>query len=93
PSFSGGCDFHRNLLALRHREIVPRLPGARAIEAKVAGPAALVASWRLGDGAVLTIATNLAATPAAGARPDGDVLFAAGELLAGYSTVAFLARP
>ena len=50
---------HRSLLALRHVEIIPRLLGAKAIDARAVGEKAVLASWRLGDGAVLTLAVNL----------------------------------
>jgi maltooligosyltrehalose trehalohydrolase len=90
---SGDDDFYRRLLALRQRELVPRLAGTRAIDASAVGPAAVVASWRLGDGSVLTLATNLAAEPARCARPEGGTLFATGDLLGPHSTVAFLAGP
>jgi len=52
---------HKDLLALRHREIVPRLEGAVAEGAEAVGPAAVIARWRMGDGARLTLATNLGA--------------------------------
>ena len=52
-------EFYRKLLQLRRALIVPRLPGARAIEATAIGPAAVKASWRMGDGATLTILVNL----------------------------------
>ena len=40
--------FTSELLALRRTEIVPRLAGARAIDAAPIGPAAVVAQWRMG---------------------------------------------
>ena len=55
----------RRLLAIRHRYIVPRLERARSLGAEAVGPAAVVARWHMGDGAVLTIAVNLAALPVA----------------------------
>lgn len=51
------------LLALRRTHIVPGLPGARSIGAKALGAAAVLASWRLGNGKVLTLIINLAKTP------------------------------
>src|SRR5690606_29038436 len=48
-------DFIRRLLAVRHRELVPHLAGARALGASAVGPAAVTARWRLGDGQVLRI--------------------------------------
>ena len=50
---------YRHLIALRAAEIVPRLDGAHALTAEAIGPKAVIARWRLGDGAVLTVATNL----------------------------------
>ena len=50
---------YRRLIGLRATAIVPRLDGARALTAEVIGPKAVVARWRLGDGAILTLASNL----------------------------------
>ncbi len=66
---------YRRLLAIRRAELMPRLKGARAIEANPIGPAAVLARWRMNDGAVLTLATNLADVPASVPPPVGDVLF------------------
>ena len=59
-------DLYRRLLELRHAEIVPRLKGARAIEASALGAAAVLASWRMGDGATLRLLANLSNTALAG---------------------------
>ena len=66
---------YRRLLALRHETIVPRLAGARAIEAHAIGHKAVLARWRLGDDSVLTIATNLGETSVPLARPSGSLMF------------------
>ncbi len=50
---------YRELLALRHAEIVPRLRGSTAQGARVLGQGAVEAAWTLGDGAVLTVALNI----------------------------------
>ena len=87
------------LLVLRREDIVPRLLGTRAVKARALGPAAVVAHWRMGDGALLTIGTNLG--PEATEMPvhQGRVLFASsamaarsadGGLLDPYSTIAVL---
>jgi maltooligosyltrehalose trehalohydrolase len=55
---------HR-LLALRHAQIVPRLVGARALDAVALGSSGALARWRLGDGSVLTLAVNLGPQPVA----------------------------
>lgn len=51
--------FYRELLQLRHREILPRLPGTQSIGMQVLGDKAVSARWRMGDGAVLRIDLNL----------------------------------
>ena len=52
----------RRRLAVRRQELVPRLP-ACSTGAALLGPTALVAEWQLADGALLTLAANLAAEP------------------------------
>jgi len=49
----------RELLAVRRREITPRLSGARFGEAGVTDDGLLTASWRMGDGAMLRLIANL----------------------------------
>jgi maltooligosyltrehalose trehalohydrolase len=52
----------RQLLAIRHREIAPRLAGAAFGDAHAADNGLLTASWRMGDGAVLRLLANLSNT-------------------------------
>ena len=66
---------YRRLLTLRREEIVPRLAGAKAIEARAMGDKAVLARWRLGDESVLTIATNLGESPVRLPRPAGRLMF------------------
>ncbi len=40
---------------------MPRLEGAHAVNARAVGDKAVVAHWRMGDNALLTIGTNLGA--------------------------------
>jgi len=56
---------HQELLALRRKEIVPRLPKMRGGEAHyhLFGGAGLHARWTLGDGARLTLMANLGSEP------------------------------
>ncbi len=63
PSFADTphAQLYRQLLSLRHRHIVPRLPGSMALGAQVLGDAAVSARWRLGDGSLLQIDLNLSA--------------------------------
>ncbi|MEA2928719.1 MAG: maltooligosyltrehalose trehalohydrolase [Hyphomicrobiales bacterium] len=89
---------YRKLLSLRQEHVVPRLQGARSIGAQAIGPSAVVARWRLGDGAVLTLAANLGAQPCGLDRPPGGLIFETshdagamgGGQLGGYTTLAFL---
>jgi len=90
--------FYHRLLALRRAHLVPRLEGAMALGAEPIGPSAVLARWRLGDGALWTLACNLGAEPCRLARPAGDVIFEstddaaalANGQLAGHTTIAFL---
>jgi malto-oligosyltrehalose trehalohydrolase len=68
-------DLYRRLIALRRAEIVPRLAGTRSIDAHPLGNAAVMARWRMRDGAVLSIATNLGTDPVSMDPPGGRVLF------------------
>jgi maltooligosyltrehalose trehalohydrolase len=84
---------YQKLIALRLREIAPRLDGARAIRAAAIGPKAVTASWILGDGTVLTIACNLDAQKVPLVPPAGRCLFASREWadqLPGHCSVVYL---
>ena len=92
---------YRDLLALRHRHITPRIPGCRSAGARALGAAAVPAAWTMGDGARLTIASNLGPGAVAIAPPPDAMLFqsdagvadaAQGGRLPGRSAVAFLAE-
>jgi malto-oligosyltrehalose trehalohydrolase len=65
----------QNLLAIRRGKIVPGLDGARGLAARAIGPAAVVAAWRMGDGATLAIAINLDGEEIAAPMPAGSLLF------------------
>jgi maltooligosyltrehalose trehalohydrolase len=52
-------NLYRNLLKIRHDQIIPRLRGTTSIGAEAIGEGAVVARWRMGDGAVLTTSLNL----------------------------------
>ncbi len=49
----------RQLLAIRHREIMPRLAGAAFGSAKATNNVLLTARWRMGDGTALRLTANL----------------------------------
>jgi malto-oligosyltrehalose trehalohydrolase len=78
PDAAGGdarAALYRRLLAVRRTELMPRLKGASAMHASALGPAAVVARWRMGDGAVLTLATNLGESPVSLKPLSGRALF------------------
>ena len=63
--------FVRELLAIRRREIVPRLAGVRFGSAHRDGP--LITSWwRLGDGSGLALMANLSGEAAQAPRLAGE---------------------
>ncbi|WP_434676894.1 malto-oligosyltrehalose trehalohydrolase [Pseudomonas sp. R1-18] len=67
-------ELYRELLALRHQHIVPRLPGAHALGTDILGEGAVSARWRMGDGSVLRIDLNLTEHPAAAPALEGATL-------------------
>ena len=90
---------YKELLAIRHAEIVPRLHDMQALDAHAIGPAAVLARWHVGDHALLTIGTNLGTSAAPVTQLNGTLLFAnsteAGQsahhgALQPYCTVAVL---
>jgi len=66
---------YRILLGLRHRHIIPRIPGTTSLGAAPVGDTGVLARWSLGDGAELIIASNLGATPLSIDAVDGSTLF------------------
>jgi maltooligosyltrehalose trehalohydrolase len=60
----------QDLLAIRQREIVPRLAGATFGDADATDDGLLTARWRLGDGAALRLTANLSAGEVAHERTD-----------------------
>lgn len=77
PTFSESeqAQFYRQLLSLRHRHLVPHLPGSVALGAQVLADGAVTARWRLGNGSLLQIDLNLSATPVNHPAPE-HLLFA-----------------
>jgi malto-oligosyltrehalose trehalohydrolase len=70
---------YQHLIGIRLQEIAPRLRGTASTGAKVIGPKAVEAGWRLGDGAHLTIVTNLGPETVPFDVPAGRLLFASGN--------------
>ncbi|HLJ01110.1 MAG TPA: malto-oligosyltrehalose trehalohydrolase [Bradyrhizobium sp.] len=67
--------FIRQLLAIRRREIIPRLAGAAFGEAQVTHDGLLTAHWRLGDGAILSLKANLCDTTTKGMASEGRLIW------------------
>ncbi|MGS7252299.1 malto-oligosyltrehalose trehalohydrolase [Pseudomonas anuradhapurensis] len=70
---AGWHGLYQQLLTVRRQQLLPRLPGTRALGAKVLGAKALSASWRLGDGSTLRIDLNLAEQPQSVALPQAGL--------------------
>ena len=77
---AGRLNLYRRLLDLRRREIVPRLKGATSVAARALGPAAVTASWRMGDECLLSIACNLGADEIGLPRSEGTLIFTSSDL-------------
>jgi hypothetical protein len=93
---------YRELLALRRERIVPQIPGCRSTGARAIGETAVRAAWRMGNGAILTIAINFGAEPVQTDPCPGGLLFQSEQgasdsvqhgRLPPRTTVAFLAEP
>jgi maltooligosyltrehalose trehalohydrolase len=80
----------RELLAVRAREIVPRLKGTAFGEAHAGDSGLLTAHWRMGDGATLRLMANLSANEIADApAPNGTAIWggASGKRLPPWSVL------
>jgi maltooligosyltrehalose trehalohydrolase len=79
PPHAAWLAYHRRLLELRHREIIPRLmniSGGRA-GYRILSELALTAWWSLGDGTRLSLYANLGVAPVADIpAAEGSLLFA-----------------
>jgi len=79
PRHAAWLAYHRKLLDLRHREIIPRLENISAAAAgyRILSELALMAWWSLGDGARLSLYANLGTSTVAGIPAlEGRLLFA-----------------
>jgi malto-oligosyltrehalose trehalohydrolase len=82
---------YAGLIALRRNEIVPRLSGTRAEGAEKIGDAAVLARWRMGDGATLIIAANLGSEAVQVPLPEASPLWGnRGNNLPAASTLAWI---
>ncbi|HEX8013318.1 MAG TPA: malto-oligosyltrehalose trehalohydrolase [Casimicrobiaceae bacterium] len=95
PEHAAWRDYHRSLLALRQRDIVPLLPllHGHSAEARLVGDAALEVAWFAGNDRRLTLRANLSAQPVAmGAAPPGRLIHPALSAAAGESVGAWSAH-
>jgi maltooligosyltrehalose trehalohydrolase len=88
--------FYESTLQCRAKHIVPRIPGAVSIGAEALSDCAVRASWKMGDGATLTVAANFGAAPV-NLAVSGEVLASSnpqtsydGASLPGFSSFAWL---
>ena len=89
---------HKRLLAARREHVVPGIPGCRSLGARALGRSAVQASWRLGNGRVLSIAANFSEQPVAVDALTGTVIFSTVNYAPGSSipprcTVATISEP
>lgn len=89
---------HRELLCLRHREVMPRIKGmsGHAGGFETFGRTGLNARWQLADGSILHLQANLGRSLIAGpGRPNGRVLYQthpahAGGIVPAWAVTAIL---
>jgi malto-oligosyltrehalose trehalohydrolase len=91
-------DRYRRLLAIRRREIVPRLRGmAPGGQYRMLGSMALRVDWTLGDSSELVLLANFGDAPVSLAKPvDGDLVYCSGTTPGSEvapACAAFLLRP
>jgi malto-oligosyltrehalose trehalohydrolase len=86
-------EYHRELLALRRREIAPRLSGmwGRRARWQLLGEGALRVEWHMGDGSRVTLSANLSGARVAAVEPDGRLIHAIPEPGAAEASAGTLA--
>ncbi|MGK7866134.1 malto-oligosyltrehalose trehalohydrolase [Falsiroseomonas sp. E2-1-a20] len=82
PPHADWLAWYRDVLAVRHAEIMPRLSGIqRGGTYRIVGAGAVEIRWALADGGALLLAANLSADPASGFSPStGRGIWQQGEL-------------
>ncbi len=93
---TSASSFYKDLLNVRHAEIVPGIPGCRSAGARALGKKAVQGSWQLGNGALLTLAANFGTEAVDFTAPKGRLIFASGPesndgRLPAQTALAFLA--
>jgi maltooligosyltrehalose trehalohydrolase len=90
--------FVEDMIATRHAYVVPRLAGAASLGAQALSERAVIARWRMGDGAVFTLATNFGGEPCPADLPSALTLIASSGPVDDFAippraTLAFLESP
>lgn len=100
PQFDGPQAAHwralyKTLLTLRRQHVVPGLNGAQAEHAEAVGEKAVLAAWRLGNGARLTLAMNLDDTSVSANLPAGTPIWGttAAAGIAAQTTLCWVEAP
>ncbi len=91
PEHAAWLGLYRELLALRRREIVPRLPGTKGGGSfRIVGERGLTVNWTLGDGSTLMLLANLGSEGESGfERPRGRLLYATSDEAGGGNLPAW----
>lgn len=99
PEHAQFLSLYRHLIALRKKEIIPRLAGMEGESGsyEMLGERSVKVSWKLGDGSILTLLANLSSEPLNGVNVwSGDHLWlegtATGETLDAWSAVFSLKK-
>jgi maltooligosyltrehalose trehalohydrolase len=95
PADGSTLAFTTQLLTLRREHIMPGIPGCRSTGARALSRQAVQASWRLGTGKILTIASNFGRDPIPWTAPASALLATTGSapqpgVLPAATTLAFL---
>jgi 1,4-alpha-glucan branching enzyme len=88
---------YRRLLAIRSREIVPRLSGRGDLAGRyrVLGAKSVIVEWRLGDGSTLRLIANLGTEPvdAPEINEGGRTLYGSGDAPGAPQSAFFVLTP
>jgi maltooligosyltrehalose trehalohydrolase len=94
PADNEWSDLYATCLALRAAHIAPHMVGALSLGAQALSASAVRATWRLANGARLTVATNFGVDACESAAVEGELLFGPGlstDGLPGASTSLWIA--
>ncbi len=83
PDHAQWLALYRQLLKIRHAEIVPRLPGVRFLDSTVLGEGSVLVRWLFGDGSRLRLELNRSDidVPLPAAPPQAELLFASRDIV------------